>query len=138
MRKLILTAAALMCGTAAMAQMNITTTSSADGNQPVMGPTVKTIALGDHYVVHRVMADGTVRVDTLTGKEAKLAMAGKSERLAALMADQNLTQGAGSAQPMAAQPMAAQPAASDASMSAPAATTEQTTTTEQSTATPQQ
>ena len=106
MRTIILTAAALLCSTAAFAQTAETTdttaTTATTTTAPAteMGATTKVLAKGEHYTVHRVLADGTVMVKTLTGEDAQLAMAGKQpEALAAFMNAQPLTAGAGTPQP---------------------------------------
>ena len=106
MRTIILTAAAL-CSASAFAQTSdttatTTTDTAATAAAPTteMGPTTKVIAKGDHYTVHRVLADGTVQVKVLQGEDAKLAMAGKQPAaLAAFMNSQPLTAGAGTTTP---------------------------------------
>ncbi len=93
----ILFAAAIACSTAAFAQTADTTMTSP---APTMetGATTKIIAVGEHYTVHRVLADGTVMVQTLTGEQAKLAMAGElTPQLAT--ANYGVTQGAGTVTP---------------------------------------
>jgi hypothetical protein len=87
-------AAALLGSSAALAQASATTTT-ADGQQ-VQGATTQVIAVGDHYTVHRVMPDGTVMVQTLTGEQAKLAMKGEYTPPLAAGA---MTMGAGTATP---------------------------------------
>lgn len=71
MSRLILTAAALMISTSAFAQVaspeSKTTTS--------YGASSTVIAVGDHYTVQTVGADGTVSVKTIVGAE-NLAAAG--------------------------------------------------------------
>jgi Flp pilus assembly protein TadD len=99
MRTIILTAA-LLCSTAAFAQTTdaTATTTSASGTE--IGATTKVLAKGEHYTVHRVLADGTVMVKTLTGDDAEMAMAGKQPAaLAAFMSAQPLTAGAGTTTP---------------------------------------
>lgn len=107
MRTIVLTAA-LLCSTAAFAQTADTTTTTtttdtaAAAPAPVTeaGPVTKVIAKGDHYAVHRVMADGTVMVKVLTGEDAKLAMAGQQPAaLAAFLSAQPVTAGAGTSTP---------------------------------------
>jgi len=93
----IIFAAALACSTAAFAQTADTTYSSPP---PTVnsGATMKIIAVGEHYTVHRVLPDGTVMVQTLTGEQAKLAMAGQlTPQLAT--ANYGVTQGAGTVVP---------------------------------------
>lgn len=68
MNRFIITAAALMFSTSAFAQASdakITTTYGASST---------IIAVGDHYTVQSVSADGTVTVKTVVGAEA-LALA---------------------------------------------------------------
>lgn len=100
----ILFAAAIACSTAAFAQTQDMSTTSADMSTTTAAPTVesgattKIIAVGEHYTVHRVMPDGTVMVQTLTGDQAKLAMAGQlTPQLAT--ANYGVTQGAGTVPP---------------------------------------
>jgi serine protease inhibitor ecotin len=93
----IIFAAAIACSTAAFAQTS-DTTYAAPAPTVETGATTKIIAVGEHYTVHRVMADGTVMVQTLTGEQAKLAMAGElTPQLAS--ADFGVTQGAGTVTP---------------------------------------
>jgi hypothetical protein len=101
MRTIIL-AAALACSTAAFAQTSDTASTDMSATSPAptveTGATTKIIARGDHYTVHRVMPDGTVMVQTLTGEQAKLAMAGElTPQLA--QADYGVTAGAGTTTP---------------------------------------
>ncbi|MFC3712315.1 hypothetical protein ACFOMD_07025 [Sphingoaurantiacus capsulatus] len=101
MRTIIL-AAALVCSTAAVAQEEMT---AAPAPAPTVesGAVTKIIARGDHYTVHRVLADGTVMVQTLQGEQAKLAMAGElTPQLAS--ADFGVTAGAGTSEPAPEQP----------------------------------
>lgn len=106
MRTIVLTAA-LLCSTAAFAQTADTTTTTttdtaAAAPAPVTeaGPVTKVLAKGDHYAVHRVMADGTVMVKVLTGEDAEMAMAGKQPAaLAAFLSAQPVTAGAGTSTP---------------------------------------
>ncbi|MDO9488346.1 MAG: hypothetical protein Q7J32_08225 [Sphingomonadaceae bacterium] len=97
----IIFAAALACSTAAFAQTDdMATTTAAPAPAPTVeaGATTKIIAVGEHYTVHRVMPDGTVMVQTLTGEQAKLAMAGElTPQLAT--ANYGVTQGAGTVTP---------------------------------------
>lgn len=96
----IIFAAAIACSTAAFAQTADMSTTAAPAPTPTVevGPTTKIIAVGEHYTVHRVMPDGTVMVQTLTGEQAKLAMAGElTPQLAS--ADYGVTQGAGTVTP---------------------------------------
>ena len=71
MTRFIMTAAALMISTSAFAQASDTTTTTS------YGASSSVIAVGDHYTVHSVGADGTVSVKTIVGAEA-LAAAGLS------------------------------------------------------------
>lgn len=106
MRTIVLTAA-LLCSTAAFAQTadtTTTTTTTADTAAAAptteAGPVTKVLAKGDHYTVHRVMADGTVMVKVLTGEDAEMAMAGKQPAaLAAFLSAQPVTAGAGTSTP---------------------------------------
>lgn len=108
MRTIVLTAA-LLCSTTAFAQTADTTTTTttttdtaAAAPAPVTeaGPVTKVLAKGDHYAVHRVMADGTVMVKVLTGEDAEMAMAGKQPAaLAAFLSAQPVTAGAGTSTP---------------------------------------
>ncbi len=71
MTRFIITAAALMISTSAFAQVSTpesTTTTTYGASSTV-------IAIGDHYTVQTVGADGTVSVKTIAGAEA-LAAAG--------------------------------------------------------------
>lgn len=71
MNRFILTAAGLMISTSAFAQVaapESTTTTTYGASSAV-------IAVGDHYTVQSVGADGTVTVKTIAGAEA-LAAAG--------------------------------------------------------------
>lgn len=107
MRTIILTAA-LLCSTAAFAQTypdtstttTDSTTTAAAASTTETGPTTKVLAKGEHYTVHRVLADGTVMVKVLTGDDAEMAMAGQQPAaLAAFMSAQPLTAGAGTTTP---------------------------------------
>lgn len=105
MRTIVLTAA-LLCSTAAFAQTADTTTTTTTADTAAAaptteaGPVTKVLAKGDHYTVHRVMADGTVMVKVLTGEDAKLAMAGQQPAaLAAFLSAQPVTAGAGTSTP---------------------------------------
>jgi|GEM_PF-4994335 len=143
-------AAALLCSTGALAQTadtsattgadaqattsmapaaTTTTATSAQGSQTLTGATTQIIALGDHYTVHRVLPNGTVLVETVTGEEAKLAMNGQMPAAIARVmsadvqtASSGLTTGAGTAAPMTSAP-------ADASMSTSTSTTTETQST---------
>lgn len=113
----IIFAAALACSTAAFAQTSDTAATADMSAAPAAattdmsaaptaapapsvetGATTKIIAKGEHYTVHRVLADGTVMVQTLTGEQAKMAMAGEmTPQLAS--ANYGVTQGAGTTTP---------------------------------------
>lgn len=95
----IIFAAAIACSTAAFAQTeDMSATAPMPAPTVESGATTKIIARGEHYTVHRVLADGTVMVQTLTGEQAKLAMAGElTPQLAS--ADYGVTQGAGTSTP---------------------------------------
>lgn len=69
MTRFIITAAALMISTSAFAQASDTKTMTSYGASSTV------IAVGDHYTVQTVGADGTVSVKTIAGAEA-LAAAG--------------------------------------------------------------
>ena len=65
MTRFIITAAALLFSTGALAATTATTT---------IGATTQVISLGGHYTTHIVAADGTVTVKTVTGDEARRAV----------------------------------------------------------------
>ncbi|MDO9488204.1 MAG: hypothetical protein Q7J32_07505 [Sphingomonadaceae bacterium] len=71
MNRLILTAAALMISTSAFAQVATPETTTTT----TYGASSTVIAVGDHYTVQTVAADGTVSVKTISGAE-NLAAAG--------------------------------------------------------------
>jgi hypothetical protein len=71
MNRFILTAAALMISTSAFAQVATAETKTTT----TYGASSTIIAVGDHYTVQTVAADGTVSVKTIAGADA-LAAAG--------------------------------------------------------------
>lgn len=71
MNRFIITAAALLFSTSALAETSA-------------GATSKVISLGGHYTIHSVAADGTITVKTVTGDDAAVAVS-NAAALAALV-----------------------------------------------------
>lgn len=79
MTRFIITAAALLVSTSAFAQAPTGETKTTT----VVGASSTVIAVGDHYTVQSVSADGIVTVKTIVGAEALAMTAPKTLAMAA-------------------------------------------------------